>query len=88
MKLYFPNLYDLKYIMKDIPGLKDVGLAKLSYEIGVIYQLLSVVASDHNIKQVQTVYLPLLATSKCYKKMTSLDKYSFHPVSTSSSALD
>ena len=35
MKLYFPNIYDLKYIIKDIPGLKDVGLAKLSYEIGV-----------------------------------------------------
>lgn len=36
MKLYFPNIYDLKYIIKDIPGLKDVGLAKLSYEIGVL----------------------------------------------------
>jgi hypothetical protein len=35
MKTYFPNIYDLKYIIKDIPGLKDVGLAKLSYEIGV-----------------------------------------------------
>ena len=34
MKIYFPNIYDLKYIIKDIPGLKDVGLAKLSYEIG------------------------------------------------------
>jgi hypothetical protein len=31
MKIYFPNIYDLKYIIKDIPGLKDVGLAKLSY---------------------------------------------------------
>lgn len=36
MKIYFPNIYDLKYIIKDIPGLKDVGLAKLSYEIGVL----------------------------------------------------
>lgn len=22
MKMYFPNIYDLKYIIKDIPGLK------------------------------------------------------------------
>lgn len=35
MKIYFPNIYDLKYVIKDIPSLKDVGLAKLSYEIGV-----------------------------------------------------
>lgn len=34
LKKYFPNVYDLKYIIKDIPSLKDVGLAKLSYEIG------------------------------------------------------
>lgn len=34
MKLYFPIIYDLKYIIKDVPSLKDVGLAKLSYEIG------------------------------------------------------
>lgn len=27
-------VYDLKYIIKDVPALKDVGLAKLSYEIG------------------------------------------------------
>jgi len=41
MKIYFPNIYDLKYIIKDIPGLKDVGLAKLSYEIGVLVDLCS-----------------------------------------------
>ncbi len=35
MKTYFPNIYDLKYIIKDVPSLRDVGLAKLSYEIGV-----------------------------------------------------
>jgi len=34
MKIYFPVIYDLKYIIKDVPSLKDVGLAKLSYEIG------------------------------------------------------
>lgn len=34
MKKYFPNIYDLKYVIKDSPGLKDVGLAKLSHEIG------------------------------------------------------
>lgn len=34
MRQYFPNIYDLKYIIKDVPSLKDVGLAKLSYEIG------------------------------------------------------
>lgn len=27
-------IFDLKYIIKDVPSLKDVGLAKLSYEIG------------------------------------------------------
>ncbi len=32
--MYFPIIYDLKYIIKDVPSLKDVGLAKLSYEIG------------------------------------------------------
>ena len=31
MKQYFPNIYDLKYIIKDVPSLKDVGLAKVSY---------------------------------------------------------
>lgn len=34
MNKYFPNIYDLKYIIKDVHSLKDVGLAKLSYEIG------------------------------------------------------
>lgn len=34
MKKYFPKIYDLKYIIKDVPSLKDVGLTKLSYEIG------------------------------------------------------
>ena len=33
MKKYFPNIYDLKYIIKDVPSLKDVGLAKLSYDL-------------------------------------------------------
>ena len=33
MKKYFPNVYDLKYIIKDVPSLKDVGLAKLSYDL-------------------------------------------------------
>ena len=44
MKIYFPCLYDLKYIIKDVLELKDVGLAKLSYEIGVGMVLISVVA--------------------------------------------
>jgi hypothetical protein len=29
MRMYYPNIYDLKYYIKDIPNLKDVGLAKL-----------------------------------------------------------
>lgn len=43
MRQYFPNIYDLKYIIKDVPSLKDVGLAKLSYEIGVYNLLLSAI---------------------------------------------
>jgi CCR4-NOT transcription complex subunit 7/8 len=35
MKIYYPNIYDLKYFIKDIPNLKDVGLTKLANEIGV-----------------------------------------------------
>lgn len=35
MKVYYPNIYDLKYFIKDIPNLKDVGLTKLAAEIGV-----------------------------------------------------
>lgn len=31
MRKYFPNVYDLKYIIRDVHALKDVGLAKLSY---------------------------------------------------------
>ena len=34
MKKFFPKIYDLKYIIRDVPSLKDVGLTKLSYEIG------------------------------------------------------
>lgn len=30
IKTYYPNIYDLKYLIKDIPNLKDVGLAKLA----------------------------------------------------------
>ena len=29
MKLYYPNIYDIKYFIKDLPNLKDVGLNKL-----------------------------------------------------------
>jgi hypothetical protein len=54
MKLYFPNIYDLKYIIKDIPGLKDVGLAKLSYEIGVLLLGLSAAASGLSIRPART----------------------------------
>lgn len=57
MKIYFPNIYDLKYIIKDIPGLKDVGLAKLSYEIGVTIMLFSVAEWVRNIRQDQIVCL-------------------------------
>lgn len=56
MKTYFPNIYDLKYIIKDIPGLKDVGLAKLSYEIGVRVVIVSATALVPSIRLVPTVY--------------------------------
>lgn len=29
MKMYYPNIYDIKYFIKDLPVLKDVGLSKL-----------------------------------------------------------
>lgn len=35
MRIYYPNIYDLKYFIKDHPNLKDVGLTKLAAEIGV-----------------------------------------------------
>lgn len=54
MKTYFPNIYDLKYIIKDIPGLKDVGLAKLSYEIGVLVELCSATASARSTRPAPT----------------------------------
>ena len=56
MRTYFPNIYDLKYIIKDVPVLKDVGLAKLSYEIGVFFILYSAIELDHNIRLAQIVY--------------------------------
>ena len=54
MKTYFPNIYDLKYIIKDIPGLKDVGLAKLSYEIGVLVAICSATASARSTRPART----------------------------------
>ena len=36
MKLYFPIIYDLKYMIKDLPNLKEVGLNKLGEKLGVI----------------------------------------------------
>jgi CCR4-NOT transcription complex subunit 7/8 len=30
IKTYFPNIYDLKFIIKDLPNLKEVGLNRLS----------------------------------------------------------
>ena len=56
MRQYFPNIYDLKYIIKDVPSLKDVGLAKLSYEIGVYYMLLSATGQVLSIRQVLIVF--------------------------------
>jgi len=35
MKLYFPSMYDIKYLIKDIRELKDSGLNKLSNEIKI-----------------------------------------------------
>lgn len=88
MKTYFPNIYDLKYIIKDIPGLKDVGLAKLSYEIGVTVSLFSVIELDLNIRQVLIAYWPSLAISRCWKRVSYLDQSNFHHVWTLSLELD
>jgi CCR4-NOT transcription complex subunit 7/8 len=79
MKTYFPNIYDLKYIIKDIPGLKDVGLAKLSYEIGVLSISFSAIVSAHSIRPARTVCSPSPATSKCSKRVNSLDQSNSPP---------
>jgi len=36
MKLYFPNFYDLKFMIKDLDNLKYNGLSKLADELRVI----------------------------------------------------
>ncbi|CAD8159186.1 unnamed protein product [Paramecium octaurelia] len=35
MKLYFPSIYDLKYILKDNPKYKDAGLSRLATKVEV-----------------------------------------------------
>jgi CCR4-NOT transcription complex subunit 7/8 len=39
MKIYYPNIYDMKYFIKDLPVLKDVGLSRLGNEFDVMYFL-------------------------------------------------
>ena len=36
MRAYYPTIYDIKYFIKDIPNLKDVGLNKLGTEFGCV----------------------------------------------------
>ncbi len=43
MKIYFPCIYDIKYIIRDISTLKYIGLAGLSIQIGVINSLFSAI---------------------------------------------
>ena len=50
MKLYYPNIYDIKYFIKDLPILKDVGLSKLGAEFGVMGFLFSAIVLALSIK--------------------------------------
>lgn len=40
MKLYYPNVCDLKYYIKDVPNLKGSGLAKLASKIRVLWEII------------------------------------------------
>ena len=42
LKIFFPTVYDLKYIIRDIPELKECGLSKLSNELGVFIQIINI----------------------------------------------
>ncbi len=72
MKTYFPNIYDLKYIIKDVPSLRDVGLAKLSYEIGV---LLYVIQCSRIGPQHQAGSDSLLTLCCYYKMLEQIDLF-------------
>ena len=56
MRIYYPSIYDIKYFIKDIPNLKDVGLNKLGFEFGVTFGLPSAYALGLSIRQVATLY--------------------------------
>jgi len=36
LKTFFPTVYDIKYLIKDLKNLKDSGLSKLAAELRVI----------------------------------------------------
>ena len=40
LKTFFPTVYDIKYLIKDLKNLKDSGLSKLAAELRVIYILI------------------------------------------------
>jgi CCR4-NOT transcription complex subunit 7/8 len=36
LKTFFPTVYDIKFLIKDLKNLKDAGLSKLAAELRVI----------------------------------------------------
>jgi hypothetical protein len=53
----------MKYFIKDLPVLKDVGLSRLGNEFDVMYFLWSVLVLVLSIKQVVTVFLLFVVSS-------------------------
>ena len=45
LKTFFPEVYDIKYLIRDLKNLKDAGLSKLASELRVLH--------DSNIKIAQ-----------------------------------
>ena len=55
-KIYFPNIYDLKEIVREEEGLKNHGLSSIAEKIGVYLSSFSVRESALSIKQAVIVY--------------------------------
>lgn len=62
LKTFFPTVYDIKYLIKDLKNLKDSGLSKLAAELRVFcfLKLNSLIGLDLSTKQVAIVWQPWL----------------------------
>lgn len=63
VRIYFPNIYDIKQIVKDEDEFKQGGLNNISEKIGVVFGLFSVLELGQSIKLAVTASLHLRATS-------------------------